>query len=309
MPTVRIRGISAAFTILLISTASAAAPPEMVASPYSPPFKSAEEFWTKERMEEATQTKMFAEVQPRNRSLAAMDFPFTRFRVFPNTAYPKPPHGAIGKLFMTYPGGVLGVCTATAIGNYAVATAAHCLYSHELGAAATSATFVPRYNGGPSPKGIWASAYPLIPSQWVAAPNRAFDYAALIVHPNNGQTIEQAVGSLPILWNDSRQMHWLIAGYPAASPFTGERQFLCAAGSAVSDTTFSPPTMGLGCDMTQGASGGPWIVGYRGENYINGITSYALPGVAAAFSPYFDSVVKAAYDCAVASTPNDFACD
>ena len=37
-------------------------------------------------------------------------------------------------------------------------------------------------------------------------------------------------------------------------------------------------TIGVGCDMTGGSSGGPWILGLGRGNYINGLISYGYDG-------------------------------
>lgn len=296
-------------TLLVLSSSSLAAEPQsFVVGPHSPPGTA--EFWSQQRMDNANPTPLIEVTPPesRDRSLAVLLRPFTRYSVFPKTVAKKfLPHRAVGALFYRI-GGLDSRCTATAIGNYAAITAAHCLYD---GANfATDIVFVPGYTKGKRPpKNTWSAAYPLIAPEWLASRDLRYDYAAIIFHPNNGRTLEQAAGRVDFGWNASSENSWFILGYPALPPFDGKKQWICASGSAVPDVGHPlPRPIGLGCDMTGGSSGGPWIVDYRGGNLVNGVTSYTTTGVDA-HSPYFDDLAAVRAACAILSSPADFACD
>jgi hypothetical protein len=95
----------------------------------------------------------------------------------------------------------------------------------------------------------------------------------------------------------NRSQHYLSHGYPAAPPFNGERHWICDSTLATSDNSASPATMGIGCDMTGGSSGGGWIVGSN----LYSVNSYGYsnqPNVM--YGPYIDSVAQSLYTAASA---------
>jgi hypothetical protein len=50
-------------------------------------------------------------------------------------------------------------------------------------------------------------------------------------------------------------------------------------------------TIGVGCDLIFGASGGPWVVNFsgvpEGTNLLNGNNSYIKRGLPQLYGPYF----------------------
>ena len=48
--------------------------------------------------------------------------------------------------------------------------------------------------------------------------------------------------------------------------------------------------MGIGCDMTSGSSGGPWVTMWRRGSYINSVNSYRYTSTQplAMYGPYLD---------------------
>jgi hypothetical protein len=108
----------------------------------------------------------------------------------------------------------------------------------------------------------------------------------------DGTRIQQVVGALGFMANVPRSQHWNTFGYPAAAPFDGQTLNTCQAGHGTDDTIGTPEPVGIGCDMTGGSSGGPWVLDFKrlndDGNYLNGVNSYgysSLPNVM--FSPYF----------------------
>ena len=73
---------------------------------------------------------------------------------------------------------------------------------------------------------------------------------------------------------------------------------VCQASHAYDDITIAgagPDPFAIGCDMTGGSSGGPFIKNFKSGNYINGHNDYkyvnpALP--LAMFSPYLDGLAN-----------------
>jgi hypothetical protein len=107
------------------------------------------------------------------------------------------------------------------------------------------------------------------------------------------------VGSLGFAWNQPRVQHYNDFGYPAANPFSGAWMVTCQGSHAYDDITIgsnppaaAPAPFAIGCDMTGGSSGGPFIMSFKNGNFINGHNDYkyvnpALP--LAMFSPYIDT--------------------
>jgi hypothetical protein len=83
---------------------------------------------------------------------------------------------------------------------------------------------------------------------------------------------------------------------------------VCQSTVAYIETGYSPATMAIGCDMTGGSSGGGWIKGFAGTNWLNGVNSYKriINGTTLSqemFSPYFDDSVKTViWDCVTQGT-------
>jgi hypothetical protein len=118
------------------------------------------------------------------------------------------------------------------------------------------------------------------------------------VNTSGGQTLTDTVGSRAAGFNQPAEQHYLSHGYPAAPPFTGGRMFICESDLGVRDTSANPPTMGIGCDMTGGSSGGGWVVG----NTVLSVNSYGYlnqPNVM--YGPYQGSVAQQLYASAAGS--------
>jgi hypothetical protein len=214
----------------------------------------------------------------------------------PYTDFPTSTHG---KVFFTL-GGVDYVCSGTALlsGNKSVVwTAGHCV-NEGPGDFATEWAFVPAYKDGSAPFGIFAATDLLTTSAWGSGGDFSYDEGAAVVGPANGKRLTDAVGGRGISFGYTRSQHYQSHGYPAARPFNGERHWVCDSALATSDTSASPATMGIGCDMTGGSSGGGWIVGSN----LYSVNSYGYsnqPNVM--YGPYMDSVAQSLYTEAAAS--------
>jgi hypothetical protein len=136
---------------------------------------------------------------------------------------------------------------------------------------------------------------------WVNNEDPRADIAAVVVGTSpSGTTLVDTVGSLGFAYGTGRVQHWESFGYPAAPPFDGMRQHVCAASFATNDPFFKRrATIAIGCDMTGGSSGGPWILDFGRGYYLNGVNSYGLRGLPnAIFGPYFGAGARALLDCA-----------
>jgi hypothetical protein len=110
--------------------------------------------------------------------------------------------------------------------------------------------------------------------------------------------VDEIVGSLGFAYNLNPNQHWFNFGYPLEAPFDGKTMQICAASFARNDPFYAfPMPMAMGCDMTPGSSGGPWIIDFSGSpgntNYVNGNNSYRYTGFGEEiYSPYFGAAAK-----------------
>jgi hypothetical protein len=246
-------------------------------------------YWTAKRMREAKPVELAKGGSNAGRGA----YPFTRYEP---TAYP----AAHGKVFFS-DGGVNYVCSGTALtsGNESVVwTAGHCV-NEGPGSYFTNWAFVPAYKNGVRPYGTWTARTLLTTSAWRTSGNFGYDEGAAVVRANaSGQTLTDIVGSRGIAFNQARQQHYLAHGYPAAAPFTGGRMFICESDLATQDTRSNPATLGIGCDMTGGSSGGGWVVG----NNVLSVTSYGYQTLKnVLFGPYHGDVAQQLYTSASGS--------
>jgi len=217
--------------------------------------------------------------------------PFNQHEVLvPYTTYP---YRTIGKLFFMQ-GGNRYVASAAAIGKNGLWTAGHCVHSGngQPSGWSTNFSFVPAYKDHTAPFGQFTARQLWCRTNWYqhGNPGGLFeDMGAAIMNPLNGRMLSQVVGWLGFAWNFPRNQVWTSLGYPAAPPFNGERMWQDTAPYANDGSVpGSPPTIGIGCSMTGGCSGGPWVLGLGSTNYVNGHNSYRPNNQPLEiYSPYF----------------------
>jgi V8-like Glu-specific endopeptidase len=221
------------------------------------------------------------------------------------------PFRTVGKLFFNQGRGSY-VCSASVIGYAGIATAGHCVHSGNNKASgwSTNMVFVPAYYNGSAPYGQWPVFSLITKSVWFQNGNPGGlrrDIGAGLIHRNDsGYRLGDYTGYLGYAWGQGYNQHWWEIGYPQASPFTGAYMVACQSSFAYTATygISGPLTMGVGCDMTGGSSGGPWVKSLGTGNYVNGVNSYKRNGYPKEmFSPYIDSVNKTPWDTARAYAP------
>jgi V8-like Glu-specific endopeptidase len=244
------------------------------------------DYWTAERMRNAIPLDAVQGARGKKPRLA---YPFTRYE--PATYNP-----AHGKVFFS-DGSANYVCSGTALtsGNESVVwTAGHCV-NEGPGGFYTNWAFVPAYKDGARPYGTWTARTLLTTAGWGNGGDFSYDLGAAVVNTSGGATLTDTVGSRGIAFNQSASQHYLSHGYPAAPPFSGGRMYICEADLGTRDNSANPPTMGIGCDMTGGSSGGGWVVG----NNVLSVNSYGYttqPNVM--YGPYQGSVAQQLYTSA-----------
>jgi hypothetical protein len=208
-----------------------------------------------------------------------------------------------GVIFFTV-GGSPARCSGTSVSapNFSVVfTAGHCVngggprgrwYRGQW-------VFVPGYRYGQRPFGVFPAVRLDATRRWVATGSENFDVAAAMVGRNErGERLAQAVGGTGIAWGLRAAQTFDVHGYPAAPPFDGETQHLCAQtpflGHDPQSFLFEGPlNLAVDCDVTGGASGGSWTI--RG-NVLNSVTNYGYgDDPATDFGAYFGREVARLY--------------
>jgi hypothetical protein len=252
-------------------------------------------YWTADRMANAIPAEQLRAGAPAGTASAA---PRAAAQQIP-PPYTSAPTRTNGKVFFT-DGGRNYVCSGTAVlsGNDSVVwTAGHCVHD---GASNfhTNWTFVPAYADGSRPYGTWAARTLLTTNGWAGGGDFSYDTGAAVVSPNGGSALTDVVGGRNIAFNTAREQQYAAHGYPAASPFNGQRLWVCGSPLVYNDTSANPATMGIDCDMTGGSSGGGWIA----NSSVTSVNSYGyqtLPNVM--FGPYQGSVAQSLYTQAAGS--------
>lgn len=231
--------------------------------------------------------------------------PFTGTEIF--DSYEQYPLRTVGKVFFTQNGSNF-VCSAAAVvsdNKRLVYTAGHCVAAGDGLTWSGNVFFVPAYREGNAPMGVWSACGIYTTSGWFENGDFSEDFGIIkVCDQDDGTRLHDVVGSLGLLTHASRVQHWNDFGYPAAPPFNGETLNTCQASHGIDDTNAFPATIGIGCDMTGGSSGGPWILGFKrlgtNGNYLNGLNSYGYSNVPnVMFSPYFGDMAQALWQYAI----------
>lgn len=202
-----------------------------------------------------------------------------------------------------------------------VLTAAHCAYDETNGAFATNWLFIPEFDSSPTytcastTYGCWTASALVVHDGYASAGGfnsqaTRYDYAIAVVGPGGktGGQLDAIVGDFPIRFSavaDGTQTYAF--GYPAAGKYKGNDLVYCA-GPVGSDPYNSNLTYALGCDMTGGSSGGPWLTSFdpaTGTGTLTSVNSYTYRSVKNVMhGPKFDTNTEAVYEAADAATAN-----
>ena len=212
---------------------------------------------------------------------------------------------AIGALFTIAKDGSLGshFCTASVVESPAgdvILTAAHCTTGRTVGTYA----FVPGYNGGRPPLGIWTVTATFVDQAWAESADPDDDFAFLIVQRTDSDgSLQRLTGAehMGAYVSPSRRFH--VVGYPD----TQNRPIGCTN----SLVPFTPTQLQFDCGgYTNGTSGSPLIanpdpatglgivIGVIGGYEQGGDTSSV--SYAARFGPSASTL----YDHATSTTPD-----
>lgn len=222
------------------------------------------------------------------------------FETFEITDPSQSPYSTQGKI-VAFDSPTTGwVCSGTIVSSVSeslVLTAGHCVVKDD-GTRPTRIIFIPGYrNGGlrTGPFGVWEASQATFLQGYLSPggrePNYEYDLAAFRVAPLNGMTIQDRVGARGYLFNAPGSQSFQAFGYPADAPFDGEKLWTCKSQSRERLNLGAGPDMvSMGCDMTQGSSGGGWIVNGEQINSVVSIGTDSMPNVL--WGPYFGTAAQ-----------------
>lgn len=262
-------------------------------------------YWTPERMAEAVPLDAPVAQEPQIDLLRAAARAFDSGPVRNPGAEPYP---SVGKVFLLLDGDPYS-CSAAIVrapSRSLVWTAGHCLYEpgSPIGEFATNWAFVPDYDNGRQPFGVWPASSLYVRTKWALDGNQHFDFGAAVIERKQGQDLQGAVGSaLPLGVNPKYDQKWKAIGLPSGNRFH-DQMWQCRSAFRRKDRLkgSGPPPLGIGCDMTGGASGGPWITG---KGKLGAVTAYGRKkDHNLLYGTYLGSEAKKLYRFVRAETPS-----
>ena len=202
-----------------------------------------------------------------------------------------------GRVFLTM-GGDEYFCSASTVnsGNRdVVVTAGHCLKDGK-GAWASKWTFVPGYRDGKRPYGGFTARRMFVAKGWSSSANDSDDVGMAALNTARGKHVVDAVGGQGIAFGRARPSSAYAFGYPADPPYHGGALVYCSGKLRRDSDT---KDQGMRCDMTEGASGGPWLSGFHrsaGTGTLMSVTSFKYSDEPSMmYGPYFGAQAHAVY--------------
>ncbi|MET7334190.1 trypsin-like serine protease [Nonomuraea sp. NPDC005650] len=208
-----------------------------------------------------------------------------------------------GRVFLTVRGADF-VCSASTVRSAnrdVVVTAGHCV-KDGTGGWAANWTFVPGYGtSGAQRYGQYAARRMFVAGPWSRSGDDNYDVGMVALATSGGRHVADVVGTQEIAFNAARGGQAFGFGYPADPPYDGRHLFYCA-GRLKPDPYAQSRDQGLGCDMTAGSSGGPWMTTFdlgTGKGTITSVSSFKYSDdQRTMYGPYFGDAAKALFDTA-----------
>lgn len=223
------------------------------------------------------------------------------------------------------------VCSASLVqdsrsGESLVLTAGHCVYDNENNRFATNWMFIPNYDAAPASLdtgglfcagtlyGCWTAESLVVHSGFASEPGFTanailHDFAfAVLGEGGHDTTLAESLGTQGIVFTDvSKNTPVHAFGYPQAAPYNGTDLVYCSGGVNFDNRLFKL-TYKLGCDMTGGASGGPWFRSFNegtGQGTLISVNSYKYSNDASSmYGPKFNSDTADVYSSANSASGN-----
>jgi hypothetical protein len=307
--------IAAVITAVLVSPSTAAGKVDA-----KTPKGKAMGYWTKDKLENALTRDFEFEIGAKSGKLVALGKSAKKGGSGTTGASwtkGNKPLAATGKVFFTM-GASDYVCSGSLIteattGRSIVLTAGHCVWENKaVGAWATNFIFIPAYDLNPvndcssSPDRCLVATALVASSGFTSQTSfstqaTTYDWAFVAVEESGESGFNLAVGGF------SNSAPAYAFGYPAATPYSGKDLVYCA-GPISQDTRNSGVTWGLGCKMTGGSSGGPWLSGFNtstNDGSASSLNSYKYTNDSTKmYGPKFNAKTKAVFDAALLAGEN-----
>lgn len=174
-------------------------------------------------------------------------------------------HGVptVGVLFFTTRRRRDHFCTASVVDSRRhnlILTAAHCLFAYGGGRHHHEhLAFVPRYERGRAPYGVWTVRRLYVPHGWAHRGDADLDFGFATLRRRHGRDIAEVTGSNPLAPNVRPPRRVRVIGYPSRANAAADRPIFCdttARRRSRWQLTFACP------GFYGGTSGSPWLWRY-----------------------------------------------
>jgi V8-like Glu-specific endopeptidase len=194
-------------------------------------------------------------------------------------------------------------CTASVVaspGHDLLMTAAHCIHGGKGGGYKTDIVFIPGYQDGATPYGVWTPRRLFVAPQWASSSDPDFDVGFVALQPLDGKNIEEVLGANQIGFDAGFDHLVRVTGYPASAdaPVTCMNQ----------TSQQSARQVRFECGgFLGGTSGSPWVTGFdprtRTGTIVGVIGGYQEGGDtdAISYSAYLNGDIRQLYQQAAAN--------
>lgn len=201
-------------------------------------------------------------------------------------------HGANGNHF----------CTASVVaspGHDLLITAAHCINGGKGGGYNQDIVFIPDYQDGVQPFGVWTVSKLFVDQHWAAASDPDYDVGFVVLNSDDGKNIQDVLGANEIAFNSGYTNLVRVTGYPSSAD---------APVTCINRTSMQSATqVRFDCGgFFGGTSGSPWLANFdprtRTGHIVGVIGGYQEGGDtdSVSYSVYLNDSIRALYEQATA---------
>ena len=215
-------------------------------------------------------------------------------------------YNTTGRAFWSV-GGILRSCAASVVqSNTAdlIVTAGQCVHDTKTNSSLINGNwvFVPAYENGSAPFGIWPARRALTLRAWTQAADLNYDVAFVALSILKSRSIRATVGSQGIGFSQPRRALTYSVGYPL-NTYGGQYLQLCSGKAQQSEWKQNNFVgQGLSCIMGSGGVGGPWLQSVNdatGRGVLTSLNSFTISDMPNIISgPYFGGQVMIAWSIA-----------
>lgn len=219
----------------------------------------------------------------------------------PSAHSPVIPAPRVGALF-AHSGSGNHFCTASVVtskGHDLLITAAHCISGGKGGGYNQDIVFIPGYQHGATPYGVWMPSRLLVDPRWSATSDPDYDVGFVVLQPDDGKNIEDILGANRIGFDAGYSNLVRVTGYPSSA----DAPVTCRNWSRMQSAT----QLRFECGgFFGGTSGSPWVTGFdprtRTGTIVGVIGGYQAGGDtdAISYSVYLNDAIRNLYEQAQA---------